>query len=47
MADELKKLEAKRNALYKKIMSLGDFRRGTISVKRSAKPNRNTEENYY
>ena len=30
--DELKKLEAKRNTLYKKIMSLGDFRRGTISV---------------
>jgi hypothetical protein len=31
MTDELKKLEAKRNTLYKKIMSLGDFRRGTIS----------------
>jgi hypothetical protein len=32
MTDELKKLEAKRNALYKRIMNLGDFRRGTISV---------------
>ncbi len=32
MTDELKKLEAKRNTLYKKIMSLGDLRRGTISV---------------
>jgi hypothetical protein len=30
--DELEKLEAKRNTLYKKMMSLGDFRRGTISV---------------
>jgi hypothetical protein len=30
--DELKKLEAKRNALYKKIMRLGDLRKGTISV---------------
>lgn len=32
MTDELKKLEAKRNALYKKIMNIGDLRRGTISV---------------
>ena len=30
--DELKKLEAKRSALYNKIMSLGDLRKGTISV---------------
>ena len=32
MTDELEKLENKRYALYKKIMSLGDFRRGSISV---------------
>jgi hypothetical protein len=32
MTDEIKKLEAKRNNLYKKLSNIGDFRRGTISV---------------
>jgi len=32
MNDEIKKLEAKRNALYKKLSNIGDLRRGTISV---------------
>lgn len=32
MTNELKTLEAKRNSLYKKLMNLGDFRRGTISI---------------
>lgn len=32
MADTLSTLEQKRNELYKRLQSTGDFRRGTISV---------------
>jgi hypothetical protein len=32
MEDTLKALEEKRRALYKKMVEIGDFRRGTISV---------------
>ena len=32
MTNEIKKLETKRNHLYKKFSRIGDFRRGTISV---------------
>ena len=32
MPDQINELESKKTALYKKIMKLGDFRRGTISI---------------
>lgn len=32
MINEIKKLESKRNLLFKKLFNIGDFRRGTISV---------------
>jgi len=32
MSDQINELESKKTALFKKIMKLGDFRRGTISI---------------
>ncbi len=32
MSDQINELESKKTALFKKIMELGNFRRGTISI---------------